>query len=118
MKVDPCGVEVGVTQDLLDDLDVIVGLVHVRSESVTQRPGCGRFLDRSLAECIEESTLDAPLRDRAIDRGIRREEPLRRTAGLPVSAQEIERRVGKEREAILVAFTLIDTDAHAHTVDV
>ena len=106
------------TQDLLDDLDVIVGLVQVCSESVTQRPGCGRLLDRSFAKRIKEGSLDAPLRDRTVDSAIRRKEPLRRTASLPVSAQEIQRGVSKKCEAILVAFTLIHTDAHTHAVDI
>ena len=60
MEVDPGGVDVGVTEEFLNSLDIGACLVQVCGESVTQRLGGCRLQDRGLAERLEKSALDAP----------------------------------------------------------
>src|SRR5215216_7229474 len=111
------GIELGVTEQHLDDADVDVLLEQVSGEAVpqgVQRDALVdlRHLGRGVARAIELA------RGHRLGRIAAGEQPALRTRRLPPVPQQIEQAWRKHDIPVLAALALFDADDHALAVDV
>src|SRR3546814_8033883 len=117
------GIEVGVSEQSLDDADVDAVLEQVGGKAVAQGVRPDALVDIGRLSRLDDDAVELAGADRG--RGtLPREEPALRKqhallpSGAPPVAQQQEQAFGQHGIAVASAFTALDTQQHALAVDI